>query len=367
MKPFRIALLSAALAALGTGAIIVTPARAQSREAELLARARAYMEELRNDDSVSMLLQEVLRAESRVSIVERLRAWTLFGITSLVKGEVTAARLAFRQALQIDPTLEVDSLRDLHTDLIREFSAERASLGTVQPAPIRYDVLLAADTIVPATDGRLVVGIRPVRRARVVATITALSQGRTVIWSDSLMVSGEAGFNWSLRDKGDSVVPSGGYELRITASDSTGQAVASRVFSLGIARAAVDTTPFPSPLSRADFVDEMVRVRHGPATTLLVGALFAGAAVAMPSLVGNAGLRPAIAADSRIYAVAGAASLATLYGYLRGSHWTRDPERVRRNQDTRETRRRRRGEIADANNRARASAPLLVSAQELSP
>jgi len=350
------------LAALGAAS-----ARAQARPSQLIATARAMMDSLASDSAVT-LLQLALRSESNATPAEQVRAWTLFGINQLILGDVQLGRQGFRRALSIDPTLQADSLASLHSDLLREFGAERAALGPVRAAPMTVQVALAGDTVVPVTEGRLVYAVRPARRARVVATVTAGDSSGAVVRADTATVTGDIVLGWDLRNRAGALVAPGRYTLRLVAADTTGENAARRDYALTLQRARVDTTALPSAQPPASaFVPETVQVRGSSPSVLLRGAVFAAAAVGLPMVLGNPELRASLGNDAKSYIAAGAVSLAGLYGFLRGTRWTTDPELQRRNQATRDRAALARTNTIAANAELRARAPMVVRTQAVGP
>src|SRR5262245_1064220 len=107
----------------GTGA-----ARAQVTPAQLVEAARRQLDEL-NPDSAASLLRYAVDPRTGAGVRERLRGYTLLGIAELVAGRRAEARQAFREALALDRDLRVDSLADLHSDLLSTFGAEKAALA----------------------------------------------------------------------------------------------------------------------------------------------------------------------------------------------------------------------------------------------
>jgi hypothetical protein len=350
------------LAALGAAS-----ARAQARPSQLIATARAMMDSLQSD-SAATLLQLALRSDANATPAEQVRAWTLFGINELVRENVELARQSFRRALSIDPTLQVDSLAELHTSVLREFGAERGALGPVRAAPMTVQVQLAGDTVVPVTDGRLVYAVRPARRARVIATVTAGDSSGAIVRADTATVTGDIVLGWDLRNRAGALVTPGRFTLRLVASDTTGENAARRDYALTLQRARVDTTALPSAQPpQSAFVPETVQVRGSSPAVLLRGVVFAAAAVGLPMVLGNPELRASLGTDAKSFIAAGAVSLAGLYGFLSGTRWKSDPELQRRNQATRDRAALARTNAIAANAELRARAPMIVRAQAVGP
>ena len=100
--------------------------RAQTLPGPLIAAARAQLDSLNRDSAVA-LLRRALATGSGATHCERVRGLVLLGVTELMTGSDLGAQLSFREALRLDPELRVDSLAQLHSQLIPVFAAERAS------------------------------------------------------------------------------------------------------------------------------------------------------------------------------------------------------------------------------------------------
>src|SRR5437899_360525 len=116
-------------------AVLAVSRGAFAQSAQMVESARAQIEAL-NPDSAYALLQRAL-AQSDPS-APRARAFTLLGIAELLRNNRTAAVFAFRQALRIDPSLRIDSLADLHSDVLTVFMEQRAA---VSPEPLSGSAL----------------------------------------------------------------------------------------------------------------------------------------------------------------------------------------------------------------------------------
>ena len=86
--------------------------------------------EAMQQDSAALQFRFALDPRTGASMAERVRAYTLLGIAELAAGHRQPATRAFREALALDPGVRVDSLADLHPDLLSTFDAERAALAT---------------------------------------------------------------------------------------------------------------------------------------------------------------------------------------------------------------------------------------------
>ncbi len=357
----------ALLALFAATALAPAAVRAQSKVARLLSEARSQIDEL-NGDSAFVLLQQALDARAGASEAERVRGFTLVGITELMRGNRPAARQAFEQALRLDGALRIDSLADLQSDALVVFAEARAVVPVVAPAALvvlSVSADLPADTTIPVEGGRLRIETRPSYRSRVVATITDADAPRLILWSDTQSVGGVGTRAWSLRSREGTLVSPGRYALRVTATDSVGQVSQTIERILLVSRVPVDTTPHPPPLTAAAFAPETVRLRLGSPAGLLAGALFGAAAALLPSSVGRTELNTGLASDQTAYAVAGAVTLAGVVGFLGGHRIRALPENIQRNREFREWDAANRARIAQANARAREAASVRVRVEGL--
>lgn len=142
----RRVMLSLALASPAGAAM----ARAQQPVGTLIAEARRHLDDL-NADSAATLLRQVLERGSSATAAEHVRALVLFGITELSAGREQPARLLFRQALTLDYRLLVDSLAELHSDLLTVFNSVKEELRSV-PSALEFTGLPPAARLV--VDGR---------------------------------------------------------------------------------------------------------------------------------------------------------------------------------------------------------------------
>ena len=383
-----------AVAAVAVVGVVPSASAQQSGAAELIAAARVLMDEMQND-SAAALLQLAVRSEARASPEERVRAFTLFGIIQLVAGSAPAARQAFRQALILDPTLRVDSLAYLRSDLVQEFNAERAATALIEqvvapapeapkeqpppqpapPAPMVFEVEHPADTVVDFADGALLLNVRPERAARFVLSIISSDRpgGELIgprtheIWADTTLVGDQEQLGWDFRVAGQPVAP-GRYLVQVTASDSAGGGAVREERILLLERVPVDTQPVPVlGLEPHELVAETLTVRGGPASGMLLSILVAGAAVALPTALGNKEMSSATGRDARSFIAVGAVALGGLYGLISGSHLGRDPEKVQENDRRRQQRAAERLAIFSANREAIEGAAWHVRVERSSP
>ena len=133
----KLVLVVAVLTALTT-APTAAPAQATSvptgdtTSADPLAPAREQVA-AHNLDSAAALIRRVAEAPSQ-GAATRVRAWVLLGVVDFYRSGDSATAFAFRQALALDPGVEV-RLNDVDPAIGRIFAAERAALPGVVPPP----------------------------------------------------------------------------------------------------------------------------------------------------------------------------------------------------------------------------------------
>jgi hypothetical protein len=118
------------------GLTLVAAAVAAAQEtvaSRLIAQARRHIEDI-NPDTAAALLRQALDPQAGATLAEKQRAFVLFGVTELTAGRTDGARRAFREALALEQTLRVDTLAELHEELVITFEAERAAMAAVAGA-----------------------------------------------------------------------------------------------------------------------------------------------------------------------------------------------------------------------------------------
>jgi hypothetical protein len=122
------------------GLLVAAPATAQDpapgeSSEQLLAAARAQIAAT-HLDSAAALLRRVAEAPAR-AVADRVQAWVLLGVVDFYRSGDSAAAIAFRQALVLDPGLQVAALEQLEPAAAQILAAERAALAVpvATPAP----------------------------------------------------------------------------------------------------------------------------------------------------------------------------------------------------------------------------------------
>lgn len=371
MKRLLLALVLLALAALA----LPRAAQPQAAVGGLLSQARAQLEQF-NPDSASALLERALAREAGATAPQQVRANVLYGIAQLSRGNATAARRAFRLALQLSPTERVDSLEFLEPEnLLREFNAERQAVAPA-PAPaapavviqrLTVQVEVPADTVLDPSDGRLPIVPRASRRAAAFVAVGPADAPTVVAWSDTLRVGASGALGWDLRGRDGALVAPGRYALRVTAMDSSGEVSPTIERVLVVTRMEPDTQPLPLPLLAAAFEPETLRIKHASPTVLLLGAGLGAAAALLPDAAARSELNAGRTSDVTRLVIAGSVTVAGIVGFLAGQRVQPVPEAARRNAELRQRDTANRQSLAQANAAARAGAPVRVRLEASGP
>jgi len=128
--------------------LVPAPVRAQGAIDALLQQARSQLEQI-NQDSAVTLLRRALDPLAGANPTQRVRAFVLLGWAQLLADQPDSARIAFREALRLDPQLRVDSLAEFHAYLQTTFDAERSQLMLAQNAGAARPQVAVADTARP--------------------------------------------------------------------------------------------------------------------------------------------------------------------------------------------------------------------------
>jgi hypothetical protein len=102
---------------------------------QLLESAVHYMN-TRNLDSAAILLRLVTDVPT-YAVSDRVRAWALLGVVDYFRRGDSAAAYALRQALLLDPAMQMPSLESAYPDVARILAGARAEQGgePARPAP----------------------------------------------------------------------------------------------------------------------------------------------------------------------------------------------------------------------------------------
>ena len=115
------------------GVTLASGLRAQTRAADLVSAARTQLWN-GNADSGLALLRLALDSGTSGTTSDRMNALVWRGVLQYFKGRDSLARESFRDALTIDPRLEVAGLAQVDSLLALEFEAVRQSIPVPQTA-----------------------------------------------------------------------------------------------------------------------------------------------------------------------------------------------------------------------------------------
>ncbi len=336
-------------------AVLAMPRPAMAQRADTLVEAaRGRLDQL-DPDSAFRLLQRALGAGDSAGPV-RVRAFTLVGITELLRGNRLASRRAFELAIRLDPALSIDTLADLHSDARVVFGEARTAVGPLTRVfAVALD--LPADTVVRPGQDRLRLEVRPTARARVAFTLAPIETPQVLVWTDTQTVDLVGRSLWDLATPDGGHVPDGRYVLRVTATDAAQDAAAPIERILFISRAAVDTAAHPPAFDSSLLLPPTLRIpRSSPSRLVFGGALGVGALVT-PSLLGSGDVG---GGSGRAVVIGGVVTVAAIVGFLAGHRDRPLPENVDHNRQLLDGDANQRGVVAAANARLLAAAPIRV-------
>ena len=346
------------LAILSLGALHLVHAGSAAAQGapQLIEAARARLEDIQ-PDSASALLVRALGAGSNASSADQLRGWTLLGIAELMRGHPTVARQAFRRALERDASLRIDSLAYLHSDLRQVFALEKDTyrVENRDDAPLTMNMRMAIDTTVQPGRGRYTFEVRPIRRARVIASVVpAGNEQADPLWSDTASANPVGLFTWNLRSGGAIITP-GRYALHVIAIEP-GRPAVMMTRNFTVSRVAIDTL-VPPELPTDSLLPEATLGRRP--SSLVAGLAMGAGAVMMTSILANKDLNSGHGSSGR-YVVAGAVSLAGVMGFLHGRQERPLPQNITYNQNLRDRYDRLASDMSEENRRRLVAAPLRV-------
>lgn len=371
----RLRVLLAAVTALALG---VGTAAAQVPAGRLIDQARVQIVDELAADSAFVLLQLALDRNSGATINERRDALMLLGVVVLLRsnGENRVeAKQAFVQALRLDSAYQVtQAIRDMAAgvgvnavwnEARSEVPLPAAPAPVAVVAPLSVAVDLPLDITLPVdTSGRYRIETTPNRDARVVVQLSPADVPANIVWADTQVARGAVARTWNLRTSQGTLVPDGRYALRVRAIDAQNQVSGTSERILVVSRVAVDTTDHPAAPTPSAFQPETLRLRRASPAVLLVGLGIGAAAYVMPTALGNTQLNSGRAGDGTAVAVAGAASLAGIYGFLSGSRARYSPANARANQELRQRHATQTADVIRRNRAARDAAPVRVRVEQ---
>ena len=324
---------------------MVRYATAQAPASDLIAAARKDIEAL-DTDSATALLHRALDPRAGATPAERVRALVLLAASELIAGRPDSARTCFREALALDPRLNVDSLASLHSFFLTTFEAERLAQASHREPP---DVLLQValdlplDTIVMGS-GVYRISYSPSMRADVSLAIAPTNAPLQPIWTGTQTVDSVGANWWSVRYADGTRVPSGRYLLRVTATDSRGDSTTTE--RILVVTMIPDTVPSPPPLAPSAFAPESVTV-HGSSSGRWLSAI---AALVVAGTAGQRGL---------LYGIV-VFPIALFIEHVATHHTAALPDNVAQNERIRAQDRQVRDSISQSNARALADPPVRI-------
>src|SRR5213596_2096354 len=131
-RPFVVVLVAVILAP--PGALL-----GQSRVSQLVDSARVQLA-ANHLDSAEALLRAALDTTAPAAPADRNNALVWDGIVQFLRGHEDLARAAFRQALALDPGLEVNGLDQLSPELAQLFQQEQQAAGRIHGFYVSKDV-----------------------------------------------------------------------------------------------------------------------------------------------------------------------------------------------------------------------------------
>jgi len=348
-------------------ALAVAPAATAQTAAERLRTARTFLTTALEPDSAVRVLSPVFQSGTPE---ERAQALLLYGAALVMRdGQTAQARRAFETALGIQRALTIDDELEANAAGARELLGQvrnalfppAAAVAPTPAAAVPVAAPILALQAEPVEDSgttgsaRLLVRLEASHDARAYVTL-ADANGRTV-WSDSVRVAPADSVVWALLDLEGRPVPTGPYQLYALARDSMGVTSLRVEHTIQIIRLPADTIADPGAPS---LLPEAIRYPNRRASSALVGLLVAGAAVAVPSFLGSSMLRDGRAMSGTAFAVAGAAGLAGVVGFLAGYRVEAVPENATRNAEDMQRYRDALQQVREENARRRAAPPVVV-------
>lgn len=330
---------------------------AQSPASRLIERARAHMAGL-DPDSAFSSMQQALDPSLNATPSERARGLTLLAVILLQREppDPGGARQAFERLLKLDGEFELpDSIANLQSEARLVFAQARQ----IVPRPVAVVplgiALTVPDTVSPL-DGGVGINISATRPARVQIVVTPADSQR-ILWQDSVLADGPTRIAWPLRLRSGELMVDGRYTIRAFSTE-VGSSSAQVVIAL--MRVRPDTVAAPAPPA---VLPETAYSKRASPAVLVGGLALAGAAVFLPTAMGNPDLSASLESDARAYAVGGTIAIGTIVGWVTGRRQRAIPENILRNQQNQLAYTQHRDQVAQANARARATAGFRIQTE----
>ena len=203
-----------------------SPLLSQGSVAALVASARAQLDSL-NVDSARVLLAAALAPSAGASQAERVRGLTLLGIAHLTIGNRPGGADALREAILLEPSLQIDTLVDLQSDLLSVFAevlnSTRGVANTQPLSPPRVRVYFSRDTILAVARDSFEIQASLGSAARLQIALARAETPSLTLWSRTIAGATTSLVYWNLRSRAGPIVDPGSFVLRFVATDSTGR------------------------------------------------------------------------------------------------------------------------------------------------
>ncbi len=232
-------------------------------------------------------------------------------------------------------------------------------------SPLTLSFAIPDRVTVPASAATYHVVLVTGRRS--LTTVTLQSADGRPISSDTQTVSGRSEVGVALRGAGGAIPAAGRYLLRASAVDDEGAVSEAVDRYILLSRGAVDTVPAPQPPPASSFLPETLTTHPGPAAPALASVLLAAATIAGPSLLGNRDLGPSATRSALAFAVGGSIAISGVVGFFSGKMPHPSDANIRQNAERRAAYAGALADAAQANNRLRDDAPIVVRADHRAP
>jgi hypothetical protein len=303
-------LLRAAVLSLVVAGGMVTGVEAQRPPEQLLASALAVLDSSETERGIELLRQLLATLPASASRDVRLTALIRAAEVSAALGLTDSARGYFRAAVRLEPFV-ILSVENVNPDVVALFTATKRLTAVV-------GVRIPADTAIKPDSGglrlRVSVGLPGDVRIRVTSTEVTRPDSLTI------GVGHVDSLGWvmiPLMANASSPLSAGTYDVIAQFTGPAGASAESRG-RIEVSRMAVDTLAHEAPPAVAQFRPEFGKGGVS-ASSLLFGAVFGGAAVALPALLTNGRLGNS-AVDVRAVGVGATIGLAGVVGALVGKH-----------------------------------------------
>ncbi|HET6701922.1 MAG TPA: hypothetical protein VFH14_08970 [Gemmatimonadaceae bacterium] len=335
-----------ALVVLAAVCALTRPLVAQRTPGEVLTRGVILYEELQLERAVT-LLREVVSPSSAATETERAQAMKYLGAAFALLGQRDSAIAHFRRTLERDPFVDLDPA---------VFTAqERQLFAIARQRTFVVGVRALSDTAFVPGQGGVSLRFVTTQRARVQAIVRRAGEEAPVAefrWT----AEGASASPWDGLDQKGERLPSGRYQLDVTATATTDSASDTLLLRFEVAydhEALEDSLVFDAT--------SLLPERRPPSiarSRLASGLAVAAFAVAVPSVIGNGDLGGTRKHALVMASVSASGGIATFLFLRRGSGI---PANVLENARRREEHVRLNREIRERNAARRAAARMIIT------